>query len=103
MSNYCRFKKISTDKILVPACRQAGRINKRYVILMPKKFVNNYEKQLQQAPSRLGRAESGKTEGDKNYLQRKIDSIDKEIDQLVYELYGLMDEEIKIVEGRLIK
>ena len=66
---------------------------------MPKKFVNNYEKQLQQAPSRLGRAESGKTEGDKNYLQRKCDRLDKEIDELVYQLYGLTEDEIKIVEG----
>jgi len=47
------------------------------------------KKQLQQA----------KTEGDKNYLQRKCETLDKEIDQLVYELYGLTEEEIKIVEG----
>lgn len=39
-----------------------------------------------------------KTEGDKNYLERKCDRIDKEIDQLVYQLYGLTKEEIKIVE-----
>jgi hypothetical protein len=28
-----------------------------------------------------------------------IEKADKEIDQLVYELYGLTDEEIAIVEG----
>jgi len=39
-----------------------------------------------------------KTEGDKNYLERKCERIDKEIDQLVYQLYGLTEEEIKIVE-----
>ena len=32
-------------------------------------------------------------------LQRQIDATDKQIDQLVYELYGLTKEEIKIVEG----
>ena len=31
-------------------------------------------------------------------LQRQIDKTDKQIDQLVYELYGLTDEEIRIVE-----
>ena len=32
-------------------------------------------------------------------LKNQIDQTDKEIDQMVYELYGLTDEEIKIVEG----
>ena len=32
-------------------------------------------------------------------LKSEIDKTDKEIDQLVYELYGLSEEEIKIVEG----
>jgi type I restriction-modification system DNA methylase subunit len=32
-------------------------------------------------------------------LQRQIGAIDREIDKLVYELYGLTDDEIKIVEG----
>jgi len=29
----------------------------------------------------------------------KINKIDKEIDQMVYALYGLSEDEIKIVEG----
>ncbi|SDD53987.1 TaqI-like C-terminal specificity domain-containing protein [Algoriphagus faecimaris] len=33
-------------------------------------------------------------------LQSEIDRIDQEIDHLVYELYGLTEEEIRIVEGR---
>jgi type I restriction-modification system DNA methylase subunit len=32
-------------------------------------------------------------------LKTQIDQTDKEIDRMVYELYGLTDEEIKIVEG----
>lgn len=47
------------------------------------------KKQLQQA----------KTESDRNYLERKCETLDKQIDQLVYQLYGLTEEEIKIVEG----
>jgi len=31
-------------------------------------------------------------------IQREIDATDRQIDQLVYQLYGLTDEEIKIVE-----
>lgn len=40
-----------------------------------------------------------KTESEKEYLEKKCSIIDKQIDQLVYELYGLTEEEIKIVEG----
>ena len=36
---------------------------------------------------------------EKTRIQRQIDSTDEEIDKLVYELYGLTGEEIKIVEG----
>jgi len=31
-------------------------------------------------------------------IQRQIDAADRQIDQLVYELYGLTDDEIRIVE-----
>ena len=34
-------------------------------------------------------------------LQRQIDATDKQIDGLVYELYGLKDEEMQIVEERV--
>ncbi|MBU2444623.1 MAG: N-6 DNA methylase [Bacteroidetes bacterium] len=42
---------------------------------------------------------AAKTESEKEYLEKKCNSIDRQIDQLVYELYGLTEEEIKIVEG----
>ena len=32
-------------------------------------------------------------------IQRQIQSTDRQIDRLVYDLYGLSEEEIKIVEG----
>jgi hypothetical protein len=38
--------------------------------------------------------------GERERLQRLIDSTDQQIDALVYELYGLTPEEIEIVEGR---
>jgi hypothetical protein len=36
---------------------------------------------------------------DKERVRREIESTDKSIDRLVYELYGLSEDEIKIVEG----
>jgi type I restriction-modification system DNA methylase subunit len=42
---------------------------------------------------------AAKTPQDTNLLQRQIDATDKQIDQLVYALYGLTDEEIALVEG----
>ena len=39
-----------------------------------------------------------KTNHEKSLIQRQIDATDKQIDQLVYVLYGLTKEEIRIVE-----
>jgi hypothetical protein len=41
---------------------------------------------------------AARTDHEKTVLQRQIDVTDREIDTLIYELYGLTDEEIKIVE-----
>ena len=41
---------------------------------------------------------SVKTGHDKTVIQRQIDATDRQIDQLVYELYGLTEEEVRIVE-----
>ena len=32
-------------------------------------------------------------------ISRQIDGIDRGIDRLVYELYGLSEDEVKIIEG----
>ena len=45
------------------------------------------------------RLAEAKTPPAKTMLQRQIEATDQQIDQLVYELYGLTEEEIKIVEG----
>ncbi|NOZ22095.1 MAG: hypothetical protein GXP25_13525 [Planctomycetes bacterium] len=42
---------------------------------------------------------AAKSEQGRRVLQRQIDATDAEIDRLVYDLYGLTDEEIAIVEG----
>ena len=42
---------------------------------------------------------SAKSAAKKAVIQRQIDATDREIDRLVYDLYGLTKEEIAIVEG----
>jgi len=46
----------------------------------------------------LGRA-SARTGDEKTLIQRQIDATDRQIDRLVYDLYGLTEAEIAIVEG----
>ncbi|MDO9542218.1 MAG: TaqI-like C-terminal specificity domain-containing protein, partial [Kiritimatiellia bacterium] len=41
---------------------------------------------------------SAKTDKDKNYYEAKCTGLDRQIDRLVYDLYGLTADEIKIVE-----
>jgi hypothetical protein len=40
------------------------------------------------------------TESNKKLYLNICDSLDKQIDQMVYQLYDLTEEEIKIVEGK---
>ena len=42
---------------------------------------------------------ASQTEKDRTYFENKCASLDRQIDALVYDLYGLTGEEIKIVEG----
>jgi adenine-specific DNA-methyltransferase len=60
------------------------------------KMVRLVERMLE-AHRRLGEARSPY---DKQFLEGQIAATDREIDGLVYELYGLTEEEIGIVEGR---
>jgi hypothetical protein len=47
------------------------------------------------AKNRLARA---RTDKDKTYYENKCASLDRQIDRLVYDLYGLTEEEIQVVE-----
>ena len=58
------------------------------------KLVETFERMLD-LHKRLAAA---KTPDEKTRLEREIKYTDDEIDQLVYELYGLSDDEIRIVE-----
>lgn len=45
------------------------------------------------------RLAAAKSPAENEHLKRQIDATDQEIDRLVYDLYGLTEEEIKIVEA----
>jgi hypothetical protein len=59
------------------------------------KLVLLVEKMLALTPKLRGAT----SESEKAVLQNAVTTTDAEIDRLVYELYGLTEEEIKIVEG----
>jgi len=59
------------------------------------KLVGLVEKMLALTPKLRGAT----SESEKAALQNAVTTTDAEIDRLVYELYGLTEEEIKIVEG----
>ena len=52
--------------------------------------------QMLETQSRLHQAPSDE---DKNILEKRATIIDKQIDKAVYQLYGLTEDEVKIVEG----
>ena len=39
------------------------------------------------------------TDHEKNLIERQVKAADQQIDALVYDLYGLTEDEIRIVEG----
>jgi hypothetical protein len=41
-----------------------------------------------------------KTDHDQNRVELAIERLEREIDELVYQLYGLTEEEVAIVEGK---
>ena len=58
-------------------------------------FPNSSKLDLMKSKDNCDGIHKGKTA-----IQRQIDATDNQIDQLVNELCGLMEEEIKTVEGR---
>lgn len=47
----------------------------------------------------LKKLELAKFENDKKFLAQRIEILDNQINTIVYALYGLSEEEIKIIEG----
>lgn len=84
--------------------------NRQYIEPIPIRsidFTNSKDKSFHDQIASLvkrmldsqGRALAAKTPAEKDRLQRQIDATDQEIDRLVYALYGLTEEEVRIVEA----
>ena len=83
----------------------------QYIIQIPIRTINffdpadkaRHDRMVQLVTQMLDlnkRLQDATLEHDKTLLQRQIEATDAAIDKLVYELYGLTDEEIGIVEGK---
>ena len=71
------------------------------VILEKSKEITKINKIVSQMLETQKQFQAATSEGDKAVYKQKIDLLDKQIDDLVYKLYDLTDEEIKIVEESL--
>ena len=75
------------ETLPVPLCNTSNLISVR---------LREHTEQMLAAKKELAKA---KTEKDRTYYESKCAALDRQIDRLVYDLYGLTDEEIEIVEG----
>jgi hypothetical protein len=46
-----------------------------------------------------GSLRSTKSEAQKRLVQRQIDGTDRDVDQLVYKIYGLSEAEVSLIEA----
>ncbi|MCJ7481379.1 MAG: N-6 DNA methylase, partial [Thermodesulfovibrionales bacterium] len=85
-------------------------VSKTFIDQLPIRTVNfsdfsdkaRHDKMVQLVESMLALSEhkaAARTQAEQEQIQRQIDATDRQIDTLVYELYGLTEKEIKIVEG----
>ncbi len=91
LSGYTRFNARSINSAPIRTLSHADRAEKA----QHDKMVALVERMLDLHRKLAGAA----IPGDKKLYQRQIEATDEEIDALVYELYGLTEEEIAIVEG----
>jgi hypothetical protein len=83
------------------------RIKNMYLDIVPIKKINLFDPAEKAAHDRMVslieqmlalHKRSARTPQEKEMIQREIESTDRAIDALVYELYGLTEDEVKIVE-----
>ena len=74
--------------IIIPTSKKERQIHNRLVDLVNQMLTAQTKRQ------------EAFSDSDKKLSEQRISILDRQIDELVYELYGLTDEEIGIVEGR---
>ena len=92
-------KKALFPKVLVDDLRQIPIPNLSEIDPTDKSKHDKMVSLVEQMLDLRNKLTATKTPDEKTRLQRQIDSTDSQIDKLVYDLYGLTDDEIKIVEG----
>ena len=80
-----------------------AQVKRGHIAILPIAVSNEFSDTLvslvDQMLSAQKECRSAKSDSDKKLYEQKISMLDKKIDDLVYKLYGLTAEEIKIVEG----
>lgn len=95
--------KMRFQKILIKDCR---RLPIHKIDLLNPNHKNHHDKMIKLVRIMLENTEKIfdiKSSNEKQILQRQIDATDKQIDEIVYTLYGLTKKEITIVEESLLK
>ena len=85
---FYRLKIIYVAKIPIPNIDKGKEVNKNLIT----QIVTNLLNLNNQLPSAT-------LDTQRRQLQRAIEHAEKRIDELVYQLYGLTEEEVKVVEG----
>ena len=75
-----------------------SRIESEHKNKTDKTFYDMMVKMVDQMLELQKKYHSAKIETEKNLFKKQIDILDKQIDRLVYELYQLTGDEIKIIE-----
>jgi type I restriction-modification system DNA methylase subunit len=97
----------ASNKVVTKTFPRISILDMKRFIVPPVAFANKSEKArhdkmiflVDQMLSVNKQLHVAKTDHETTALQRQVDATDHQIDQLVYELYGLTEEEIRIVEG----
>jgi type I restriction-modification system DNA methylase subunit len=105
MSFYHRKKfldefKMRFQKILIKDCRRFPIHTINFDDAADKAHHDHIVSLVEQMLTAKAKHTAATTESEKNRLDIQIEALDRQIDNAVYELYGLTEEEIKIVEGR---
>ncbi len=85
---YIKFSKQYIETVPIVPLEQAGPSKVNALITIVEETIRLHKK-----------LPGAKTPDEKTRLEREIAATDKQIDALVYELYGLTEDEIRIVEG----
>jgi type I restriction-modification system DNA methylase subunit len=76
-----------------------GQLEQLPIVVVNDENQSNISSLVDQMLQTQKDSHNAKSEADKKLYEQKISMIDKKIDELVYNLYGLTEEEIRIVEG----